>query len=82
MAALKPLIVCSKTLQKTFFRNHHPENRIWGPTTDHSVPKNAVLGYKMAFFGHFWAKNAVFFGDGGPETLNNLLQKNLHYTFF
>ena len=29
----------------------------------------------MAFFGHFWAKNAVFFGDGGSETLNILLQK-------
>ena len=28
----------------------------------------------MAFFGHFWAKNAVLFGDGGSETLNNLLQ--------
>ena len=29
----------------------------------------------MAFFGHFWAENTVFFGDGGSETLNNLLQK-------
>ena len=29
----------------------------------------------MAFFGHFWAKNAVFFGDAGSETLNSLRQK-------
>ena len=29
----------------------------------------------MAFFGHFWANNAVFFADGGSETLDNLLQK-------
>ena len=28
----------------------------------------------MAFFGHFWAKNAVFFGDGGSETLHIFLQ--------
>ena len=29
----------------------------------------------MAFFGHFWAKIAVFFGDGGSKTLDNLLHK-------
>ena len=29
----------------------------------------------MAFFGHFWAKNAVFFCDGGSKTLDKLLQK-------
>ena len=29
----------------------------------------------MAFFGPFWAKNAVFFGNGGSERLKNLLQK-------
>ena len=28
----------------------------------------------MAFFGHFGAKNAVFFGDGGSKTINNLVQ--------
>ena len=27
----------------------------------------------MAFFFHFWAKDAFFFGDGGSESLNNLL---------
>ena len=81
MAALKPLIICSKTLQKTSFGVQHPENRVWGPTTDHSGPKNAVLGYKMAFFGHFWAKNAVFLGDGGSERLNNLLQNLAKHAF-
>ena len=32
----------------------------------------------MAFFGHFWAKNAVFFGDGGSETLNNLASSSTY----
>ena len=36
--------------------------KVWGPTSDHSGPKNTVLGQKMAFFGH----KMRFFGDGGP----------------
>ena len=35
----------------------------------------------MAFFGHFVAKNAVFFGDGGSETLDNLLPKIAKHVF-
>ena len=35
----------------------------------------------MAFFGHFFGKNVVFFGDGGSETLNNLLQKLAKHVF-
>ena len=60
IAAPIPLIICSKTLQNTFLRVQHPENRVWGPTTDHSGAKSAVLGYKMAFFGPFWAKKGGF----------------------
>ena len=70
-----------QNLAKTRSWAQHPENRVWGPTTDHSGPKNAVLGYKVAFFGHFWAKNAVFFGDGGSEILNNLLQNLAKHAF-
>ena len=44
------------------------------------APKTRFKAKKMAFFGHVWAKNAVFFGDGGSETLDNLLQK-IAYTF-
>ena len=51
MVALKPLIICSKTLQNTFLRVQHPHKRVWGPTCDHSGPKNTVLGQEMAFFG-------------------------------
>ena len=29
----------------------------------------------MVFFGHFWAEKCGFFGDGGSQTLNNVLQK-------
>ena len=60
MVAPEPLIICSKTLQNALFRVQHPQNRLWGPTCDHSGPKNTVLGQKMAFFGHFWPKNAFF----------------------
>ena len=60
LAALKPLVICSSTLQNTFLLVQHPKKRVWGRTTDHSGPKNPVFGYKMAFFGHLWAKNVVF----------------------
>ena len=53
MAALKLLIVCSRTFQNTFCRAQHPENRVWAPTADHSGAKNAVLGQEKAFLGHF-----------------------------
>ena len=56
MAALKPLVFCSKTLQNTLFRVQQPENTVWGPTTDHSGPKNTVLSYKMAFLAIFGQK--------------------------
>ena len=60
MATLKPVIISSITLQNTVFGVQHPQTGVWGPTTDHSSSKNTALGKKMAFFGHFWAKNVVF----------------------
>ena len=80
MVAPGPLIICSKELQNTLFGVQHPQNMVWGPTCDHSGPKNTVLGQKMAFFGHFWPKNA-FFCDGGPETLDYLLQNVAEHRF-
>ena len=80
IAALKPLVICSKTLQNTFLRVQHPENRVWGPTTDHSGPKNAVLGYKTAFFGHFWAKMRFFLVMAAPKH-SITCSKTLHNTF-
>ena len=56
MAAPQHSIKCSKTLQNTFFRVQHPQNRVWGPTTDHSCPRNAVLGQTIGFL---WAKNII-----------------------
>ena len=73
MVAPEPLIICSQTMQNALLRVQHPQNRVWDPTTDHSGRKNAVFGYKMAFFCNFSGKNAVCFGDGGSETLNNVL---------
>ena len=46
------------------------QDNLWGlasTTTDHSRPKNTVLGHKMAFFGHFWAKNAGFLVMVAPK---------------
>ena len=80
MLAPEPLIICSKRLQNTFFGVQHPQNMVWGPTCDHSGPKNTVLGQKNGFFGHFWPKMR-FFCDGAPETLDYLLQ-TLQSTFF
>ena len=39
MVAPEPLVICSKTLQNTLFSVQHPQNRVWGPTCDHSVPR-------------------------------------------
>ena len=60
MVAPEPLIICSKTLQSALISVQHPQNRVRGPTCDHSGPKNTVLSQKMAFFGHFWPKNVFF----------------------
>ena len=80
MVAPEPLVICPKTLQNALFSVQHPQNTVWGLTCDHTGPKTTVLGQKLAFFGHFWPKNA-FFGDSGPETLDCLLQ-NLAKHFF
>ena len=53
-----------------------------GPATDHSGPRNTVLGQKSLFFVHFGAKKAVFFGDGGSEKLDNLLRNLAKHVFF
>ena len=80
MVAPEPLVICSKTLKNALFSVQHPRNRVWGPTYDHSGPKNTVLGPKWLFLAIFGQKMR-FFGDGGPETLDFLLQ-NLAKHFF
>ena len=50
MVAPEPLIICSKTLQNALFSVQHPQNRVWGPTCDHSGPRNTVLGQILASF--------------------------------
>ena len=44
MAALKPLIICSKPCKTHFSEFSNLQNMVWDPTTDHSGPKNTVLG--------------------------------------
>ena len=79
-AGLKPLIICSETLQNTSLRVQHPENRVWGPTTDHSGPKNAVLGYKMAFLAGFGQKMRFFLVMAAPKH-SITCSKNVQNTF-
>ena len=54
MAAPKHSTTCTKTWQNTLLRVQHPQNRVGGPTSDHSGPTNIFLGQKLAFFGHFF----------------------------
>ena len=42
MVAPEPLVTCSKTLQNVFLSVQHPQHRVWGPTCDHSGPKNTA----------------------------------------
>ena len=69
MGPLKPLIICSKTWQSIFSWVQHPEHGVWGPTTDHSGPKNTVLGYIMAFLAIFGQKMRFFFVMVAPKHL-------------
>ena len=39
-----------QNVPKHFFWVQHPQNSVWGPTTDHSGPEITVLGQKMRFF--------------------------------
>ena len=86
MASLKHLATCSKTLQTTFFGVEHPQNRVWGPTTDHPGPKKHFFWpKKMAFFRHLFGENAVFFVLAAPKhfitcfnTLRNMFLKREH----
>ena len=74
MVAPKPLIICLKTLENISSRVQHPENRVWGPISDHSGPKNTVLGQKMAFFGQksrFLVMAALKPSIIGSNTLQN-----------
>ena len=50
-----------QTLVNTFPLVQQPQNMVGGPTSDHSGPKNTVLGQKGHFLAIFWVKNAVFF---------------------
>ena len=77
MVAPEPLVICSKTLQNALFSVQHPQNRVWGPTCDHSGPKNTVLGRKMAFFG----QKCVFFVMAALKPLI-VCSKTLQNTFF
>ena len=69
---LKPWIFSTRTLQITFIWVQHPENSVWGSRTDHSGPKNTVLGQKWAFLAIFGQKMR-FIGDGGSKTIDKLL---------
>ena len=80
MTSLKSLIISSKTLQNTLFGVQHPQNGVWGPTTDHSSPKNTALGKKRYFLAIFRRKMR-FFGDGGSEKRDNLLQNLAKHVF-
>ena len=44
LVAPEPLIICSKTLQNSLLSVQHPQNGVWGPTSEYSGPKNTVLG--------------------------------------
>ena len=56
MVAPEPLVICSKTLQNALFSVQHPQKRVWGPTCDHSGPKNTFLSKKWLFLAIFGQK--------------------------
>ena len=70
MAAPKDEIICTKALQKSISSHQHPQNRLWGPTTDGSGFKITVSGNKLAFFVHFWAKKCGFLVIAVIESAN------------
>ena len=67
MATLKPVIISSITLQNTVLGVQHPQNGVWGPTTDHSSPKNTALGKKNGIFWPFLGKKCGFFVTAAPK---------------
>ena len=80
MVAPEPLVICSKTLQTALLSVQHPQNRVWGPTCDHSGPKNTVLSQKRLFLDIFGQKMR-FFGDGSLKPLI-VCSKTLQKIFF
>ena len=60
MVAPEPSIICSNTLQNMLYRVWHPQNRVWGPTCDHSAPQKKVLGQKKFFLAIFGKKMRFF----------------------
>ena len=74
MVAPNHSITCSKAWLNQFVRVQHSQNRVGGPTTDHSRPKNTVLGQKNGSFLAIFGQKMGFFGDGGAKTLHNVLQ--------
>ena len=80
MLAPEPLIICSKKLQNTFFESS--TLKIWYgalPVTT-QAPKTLFWAKKWLFLAIFGQKMR-FFCDGGPETLDYLLE-TLENTFF
>ena len=59
MAAPKHSITCSKNLQNTFF-GPSTLGIGWGALRLPAQAPKTLFWAKMAFFGHFGAKNAVF----------------------
>ena len=80
MLAPEPLLNCSKRLQNTLFESS--TLKIWYgalPVTT-QAPKTLFWAKKWLFLAIFGQK-CVFCGNGGPETLDYLLQ-TLQNTFF
>ena len=68
MAAPNHLMICSNILQnRPFSLGQHPQNRVWGPTTDHSGTRSFVSGQKMAFYLAIFGQKMRFFGYGGSK---------------
>ena len=80
MAALKPLIICSKTLQITFFEASTLKIGYVALQVTTPAPKTLFWATKWNF-PPFLGKKCGFFDDGGSKTLNNLLPNLAKHVF-
>ena len=81
MAALKPLIICSKTLQNAFLSESSTLKKGYGAlqlTTQ--APKTLFQAKKMAFFWPFWGKKCGCLVMAAPKH-SITCSKNLQNTF-
>ena len=60
--ALKHLFAGSNNFEYMFFCVRHLQNRVGRACTGHPSQKNNFFCPKLAFLGHFWAKNGHFLG--------------------